>query len=65
MIRQTVKTVGDQIERLARKKIPVAESLEILCKTASTSEELVVIEVMREVYQEMIRTERSRERKAS
>lgn len=52
MIRKTVRQVGKQLERLIDHGIPTNRAFDILCYKASTIEEIVVVEVMREVFQE-------------
>ena len=52
MIKNTVKRIGDDLEKLANKRIPLATSFKLLEQRASTVEELVVIEVMREALNE-------------
>ena len=53
MVKDTVNKVGRHLEILAGKKIPVSSSLDMLCRRAETVEEMVVIEVMREVINEL------------
>lgn len=50
MVRNTVGKVGRNLERLMDKRIPLTASFSILERRAKSVEELVVIEVMREVY---------------
>ncbi len=51
-IRRTVNRLGRQLEQLAGNQIALNRAFELLSKKAQTVEEMVVIEVMREVYQE-------------
>ena len=53
MVRSTVGKMGRNLELLVNKRLPVHASFRILERRAKTVEELVVIEVMREVYGEM------------
>lgn len=53
MVRSTVGKVGRNLERLMSKRLPVGASFNILERRAKTIEEMVVIEVMREVYVEL------------
>lgn len=52
MIKNTVAKVGRNLGRLMDRRIPVTASFSILEKRAKTIEEIVVLEVMREVYWE-------------
>ncbi len=52
MIKNTVAKVGRNLERLLDRRIPLTASFSILEKRAKTIEEIVVLEVMREVYLE-------------
>ena len=52
-IKQTVIRLGRQLERMAAHTITLNIAFEILSKKAQSIEEMVVIEVMREVYLEM------------
>jgi hypothetical protein len=51
-IRRTVHRIGRQLEQLATNHIGLTRAFELLAKKAQSVEEMVVIEVMREVYQE-------------
>lgn len=53
MVRTTVGKIGRNLERLTNKRLPVNASFNILERRAKSIEELVVIEVMREVYGEI------------
>lgn len=53
MIRNSVRKIGKELESLARKDVPLAVSLEIVARRTKSVEELVVIEVIREVCAEM------------
>jgi hypothetical protein len=57
MVRNTVGKMGRNLERLVNKRLPVSASFNILERRAKTVEELVVIEVMREVYGELAHTQ--------
>jgi hypothetical protein len=52
-IKHTVTRLGRQLERMANHAISLNIAFEILAKKAKSIEEMVVIEVMREVYLEM------------
>lgn len=65
MIRHTVKRVGSQLEQLAERGVTMTRAFDILVAKSRSIEEVVVIEVMREVHQEMIaREEAAAERQA-
>ena len=55
MIRQTVQHLGSQLERLAGQEIGMTRAFDILSGKARSIEEIVAVEVMREVYQEQCR----------
>lgn len=57
MVRNTVGKMSRNLERLVNKRLPVSASFNILERRAKTVEELVVIEVMREVYGELAYTQ--------
>ncbi len=57
MVRTTVRQVGQRLEKLTERQIPLNRSFEVLERKAKTLEEMVVIEVMREVYLEIGLTE--------
>ncbi len=52
-IKRTVIKLGRQLERMASKDISLGIAFDILAKKSSSIEEMVVVEVMREVYSEM------------
>jgi hypothetical protein len=52
-IRTTVHKIGRQLEKLVGKEITVSRGFDILARKAQSIEEMVVIEVMREVYSEL------------
>ncbi len=52
-IRQTVHRIGRQLEKLSRQGLAMSRAFEIVARKAESVEEMVVIEVMREVFQEM------------
>ncbi len=54
MIRRTVQKIGKQLEQLAEREVPMTRAFDILSKKAKSIEEIVVVEVMREVYQEVV-----------
>lgn len=54
MIRRTVKKIGKQLEQLVEREVPMTRAFDILSSKAKSIEEIVVVEVMREVYQEGI-----------
>lgn len=51
-IRQSVHRIGRQLEQLAHNHVQMSRAFDILAQKSHTIEEMVVIEVMREVYQE-------------
>lgn len=53
-IRRTVHNIGRQLEQLAGNHISLNRAFDILAKKSQSIEEMVVIEVMREVYQEYL-----------
>jgi hypothetical protein len=55
MIRQTVQHLGSQLERLAGQDIGMTRAFDILSGKARSIEEIVAVEVMREVYLEQCR----------
>ena len=52
-IKQTVIKLGRQLERMASNDISLSAAFDILAKKCASIEEMVVVEVMREVYMEM------------
>ena len=54
MIRRTVQKIGKQLEKLTERDVPMTRAFDILSSKARTIEEIVVVEVMREVYQEIV-----------
>jgi len=54
MIRRTVKKLGKQLEQLIEREVPMTRAFDILSSKAKSIEEIVVVEVMREVYQEVV-----------
>ena len=52
-IKRTVIKLGRQLERMANKDISLSIAFDILAKKSASIEEMVVVEVMREVYMEM------------
>jgi hypothetical protein len=52
-IRQTVHRVGRRLEKLSSQGLALSRAFEIVARKAESLEEMVVIEVMREVFQEM------------
>ncbi|HKI97352.1 MAG TPA: hypothetical protein VKB51_02645 [bacterium] len=54
MIRQTVRRIGKQLEQLIDHDVPMTRAFDILSNKARSIEEIVVVEVMREVYQESV-----------
>lgn len=57
MIRKTVSKIGRKLEQLSERDIPMTRAFDILSKKAGNIEEIVVIEVMREVYMELLEGE--------
>jgi hypothetical protein len=53
-IRRTVHNIGRQLEQLAGNNVNLNRAFDILAKKSQSIEEMVVIEVMREVYQEYL-----------
>ena len=60
MIRQTVHRIGRQLQQLIERDVPMTRAFDILSHKAATIEEIVVVEVMREVYQETVDSEMQR-----
>jgi len=54
MIRQTVRRIGKQLEQLVEHDVPMTRAFDILSNKARSIEEIVVVEVMREVYLEVV-----------
>jgi hypothetical protein len=54
MIRRTVRKIGKQLEQLIDHEVPMTRAFDILSSKARSIEEIVVVEVMREVYQESV-----------
>ena len=54
MIRKTVRKIGKQLESLSQRNVPISRAFDILSRKAGNIEEVVVVEVMREVYQEIL-----------
>jgi hypothetical protein len=52
-IRHTVNKLGRQLEFLVARQVSLSVAFDILAKKSSNIEEMVVVEVMREVYLEM------------
>ena len=57
MIRKTVRKIGKQLGRLVERDISMTRAFDILTRKAKSIEEIVVVEVMREVYQEVLANE--------
>ncbi len=53
MIRRTVRRIGKQLVQLAERQVPMGRAFDILSSKAMSVEEVVVVEVMREVYREV------------
>jgi len=53
-IRHTVKKLGSQLEQLAQNNVNLNRAFDILAKKSQSIEEMVIIEVMREVYDEYV-----------
>lgn len=53
MVRNTVQRLGGQLERLAAHGVPLNRAFDMLARKAQSIEDIVVVEVMREVYGEM------------
>jgi len=60
MIRRTVQRMGKRLQSLAEHDVPMTRAFDILAAKARTIEEIVVVEVMREVYEEMMDGEMTR-----
>jgi hypothetical protein len=54
MIRRTVQRIGRQLEQLVDREVPLTRAFDILSAKSRSVEEIVVVEVMREVYQEIV-----------
>ena len=54
MIRETVRKIGRQLEQLSQREVPMTRAFDILSGKARSIEEIVVVEVMREVYLETL-----------
>ena len=54
MIRESVRKIGRQLEQLAKHEVPMTRAFDILSGKARSIEEIVVVEVMREVYMETL-----------
>jgi hypothetical protein len=54
MIRRTVQKIGKQLEQLVEREVPMTRAFDILSSKAGSIEEIVVVEVMREVYLEIV-----------
>ena len=54
MIRETVRKIGRQLEQLSQHNLPMTRAFDILSGKARSIEEIVVVEVMREVYMEIL-----------
>lgn len=52
-IKHTVIRIGKQLERMARHDVSIGIAFDYLANRATSIEQMVVIEVMREVYLEM------------
>lgn len=52
-IRHTVNKLGRQLEFLVARQVSLNVAFDILAKKSASIEEMVVVEVMREVYLEM------------
>jgi predicted ATPase len=53
MVKSTVKKIGQDLENMSRRNIGPALALDLLERRARSVEELVVIEVIREVIREV------------
>ena len=53
MVENTVHRVAEKLTRLHQRRFSLRMALEVLSHRARSVEELMVIEVMREVYQEL------------
>ncbi len=57
MVKRTVKKIGQELENMSRRNIGPALALDLLERRSRSVEELVVIEVIREVLREAHRDE--------
>lgn len=57
MVRNTIRRLSKQLEQMTDREISVNRAFDILCKKAQSIEEIVVVEVMREVYLEILEGE--------
>ena len=53
MVKTTVRQLSDRLERLLSWDVPTSSAFDLLARRASTVEELVVMEVMRECCEEL------------
>ncbi|HEX7927132.1 MAG TPA: hypothetical protein VF678_06040 [bacterium] len=53
-IRRTVNDIGRKLEQLCDNHVSISRAFDLLATRSKTIEEMVVIEVMREVYQEYV-----------
>lgn len=54
MVRNTIRRLSKQLEQMLDREISMTRAFDILSKKAKSVEEIVVVEVMREVYQEIL-----------
>ncbi len=54
MVMNTVQLVGEKLERLSRRNFSISSAIDLLGSRARSVEEQIVIEVMREVYNDMV-----------
>ncbi|MDH5751793.1 MAG: hypothetical protein OEZ59_05185 [Deltaproteobacteria bacterium] len=57
MVNKTVKSIGNHLQKLTNGGMSMTKALDILSRKARTIEELVVVEVMREAHQEILKAE--------
>ena len=57
MVKNTVRRLSKQLEQMVERDISINTAFDILYKKAKSIEEIVVVEVMREVYLETVEGE--------
>ncbi len=57
MVRNTIRRLSKQLEQMTDREISMNRAFDILLKKANSIEDIVVIEVMREVYLEILEGE--------
>lgn len=57
MVRNTIRRLSKQLEQMTDREISMNRAFDILFKKANSIEDIVVVEVMREVYLEILEGE--------